>query len=70
MSIFHDSELVDNIRKAKQPIKIATNAGSRAVFSEANVEGFGTVWYDEKFKNCKGQVYHDESLIADCRSGQ
>ena len=47
MSIFHDNELVDNIRKAKQPIKIATNAGSRAVFSEANVEGFGTVWYDE-----------------------
>ena len=47
MSIFHDNELVDNIRKAKQPIKIATNAGSRAVFSEANVKGFGTVWYDE-----------------------
>ena len=47
MSIFHDRELVDDIRKAKQPIKIATNAGSRAVFNEANVEGFGTVWYDE-----------------------
>ena len=47
MSIFHDRELVSGIRKARQPIKIATNTGSRAVYNEADVEGFGTVWYDD-----------------------
>ena len=47
MSIYHDCELVSGIRKAKRPIKIATNAGSRAVYNEADVKGFGTVWYDD-----------------------
>ena len=43
MSIFHDRELVSGIRKAKQPIKITTNAGSRAVCNQADIKGFGTV---------------------------
>ena len=48
MSIFHDKDLVYDIKKADYPIKIATNAGSRIVSKQAMVAGFGSVWYDEE----------------------
>ena len=38
---------MSGIRKAKRSIKIATNAGSRAVYNQADVKGFDTVWYDD-----------------------
>ena len=47
MSIFHDKELVYDIKKSEHPIKVATNAGSRIVSKQAMVAGFGRVWYDE-----------------------
>ena len=47
MSIFHDQELVYDIVKADNPIKIVTNAGTRIVSEQAMVAGFGKVWFDE-----------------------
>ena len=36
------------ISKAEQPtLEMATNAGMRLTNQEANIAGFGTVWYDE-----------------------
>ena len=47
LSIFANPELVDGIRKSKSTLEMATNAGTRLTNQEANVPGFGTVWYDE-----------------------
>ena len=48
MSIFHDRELVNDVVKADNPIKIVTNAGTRIVSEQAMVAGFGKVWFDEQ----------------------
>ena len=48
MSIFHDRELVYDIVKADNPIKIVTNAGTIIVSKQAMVAGFGKVWFDEQ----------------------
>ena len=48
MSIFHDRELVYDVVKADNPIKIVTNAGTRIVSKQAMVAGFGKVWFDEQ----------------------
>ena len=47
LSIFANPELVEGIRKSKSTLEMATNAGMRLTNQEANVPGFGTVWYDE-----------------------
>ena len=47
LSIFANPELVEGIRKSKSTLEMATNAGTRLTNQEANVPGFGTVWYDE-----------------------
>ena len=47
-SIFANPELVEGIRKSNSTLEMATNnAGTRLTNQEANVPGFGTVWYDE-----------------------
>ena len=47
LSIFANPELVEGIRKSKSTLEMATNAGMRLTNQEANVPGFGTIWYDE-----------------------
>ena len=47
LSIFANPELVEGIRKSKSTLEMATNAGMRLINQEANVPGFGTIWYDE-----------------------
>ena len=48
MSIIHYQELVYDVVKADNPIKIVTNAGTRIVSEQAMVAGFGKVWFDEQ----------------------
>jgi hypothetical protein len=40
--------LVMNIRVSKQPLTMATNAGTKIFKYEADIEGFGTVMHDEE----------------------
>ena len=47
LSIFANPELVEGIRKSKSTLEMATNTGTRLTNQEANVPGFGTIWYDE-----------------------
>ena len=47
LSIFANPEPVEGIRKSKSTLEMATNAGTRLTNQEANVPGFGTIWYDE-----------------------
>ena len=47
LSIFANSELVEGIRKSKSTLEMETIAGTWLTNQEANVPGFGTVWYDE-----------------------
>ena len=47
LSIFANPELVEGIRQSKSTLKMATNTGMWLTNQEANVPGFGTVWYDE-----------------------
>ena len=47
LSIFANPELVEGIRKSKSTLEMATNTGTRLTNQEANVPGFGTMWYDE-----------------------
>ena len=47
LSIFASLELGEGIRKSKSSLDMATNAGTRLTNQEANVPGFGTIWYDE-----------------------
>ena len=39
-------DFVTNIRVAKKPIRMQTNAGSKVVTLEADVAGIGTAYYD------------------------
>ena len=45
--ILDNGSLVEGIRKSKSTLEMATNAGTRLTNQEANVPGFGTVWYNE-----------------------
>ena len=45
-STFPNPRMVHGIRKATNPIKLATNAGELELKWKATVQGFGTVWYD------------------------
>ena len=47
LSIFANPELVKEIRKSKSTLELATNAGTRLTHQEADVPGFGTVWFNE-----------------------
>ena len=47
LSIFVNPELVEEIRKSKSTLEMATNAGTRLTNQQANLPGFGTIWYDE-----------------------
>ena len=47
LSIFANPELVEGIRKSKSTLEMATNTGTWLTNQEANVPGFGSVWYDE-----------------------
>ena len=43
---FANSDLVTEIKMAKQPIMMSTNAGTKVIGLEATVKGFGKVYYD------------------------
>ena len=47
LSVFANPELVEGIRKSKSTLEMATNVGMRLTNQEANVPGFGTIWYDK-----------------------
>ena len=47
MSLSNGKGLVRNVRLAKSPGEIATNAGTRTVRHKAEVASYGTVWIDE-----------------------
>ena len=48
LSLFSNPELVERIQESKNILEMATNAGTRVSNKEADVPGFGTVWYDER----------------------
>jgi hypothetical protein len=41
-------DLVTNIRVSKQPLTMATNAGTKILRYEGDTEGFGTAMHDEE----------------------
>ena len=45
---FMNKELVGTIWKAKHPLVMTTNAGTRLLESQAEVIGFGKAWFDEE----------------------
>lgn len=45
---FMNPELVRDIRVSKNPIAMATNAGTKPMNLEANVEGYGKAYYDSE----------------------
>ena len=45
LSIFSNPEMVEGVHKSKCNLKMATNGGTRVSSQEADVLGFGTVWY-------------------------
>ena len=47
LSIIANPELVDGICKSKSTLEMATNAGMWLTNKEADVPGFGEVWYNE-----------------------
>ena len=47
LSIFANPDLVEEIQKSKSTLEMATNAGMRLTNQQANLPGFGTIWYDE-----------------------
>ena len=56
LSIFANPELVEGIHKSKSTLEMATNAGMRLSNQEANVPGFGNVWYDEGALLCMNTI--------------
>ena len=47
LSLFSNPELVQDIRTSSKTLSLATNAGIKQSNREANVPGFGKVYYDE-----------------------
>jgi hypothetical protein len=47
LSLFSNPDLVQNIRTSSKTLLLATNAGVKQSNYEANVPGFGKVYYDE-----------------------
>jgi hypothetical protein len=47
LSLFSNSELVENIRTTGRTLALATNAGVKHSNKKATVPDFGTVYYDE-----------------------
>jgi hypothetical protein len=47
LSLFSNPDLVQNIRTSSKTLSLATNAGVKQSNCEANVPGFGKVYYDE-----------------------
>ena len=48
LSIFANSDMVNNIRKSDTILQLATNAGTRESNQIADVPDYGTVWYDAR----------------------
>ena len=48
ISIFKDKHLVENIRTAKNKLMLYTNAGKKIISKEADIPGYGSVFFDEK----------------------
>ena len=42
-----NGEMLENIRVSRNPIVMSTNVGSKEINLEADLHGFGTVYYDE-----------------------
>jgi hypothetical protein len=47
-SIYANPALVKNIRKAEHPLMLQTNGGVLVVTQEAELPGYGKVWFDER----------------------
>ena len=47
-SSFKSRRLVRNIRASKHPVTVITNAGSTKINQKADLDGIGTVWFQEK----------------------
>ena len=43
---FANGEMLENIRVSRNPIVMSTNVGSKEINLEADLYGFGTVYYD------------------------
>ena len=48
ISIFKDKHLVENIRTAKNKLMLYTNAGKKIISKEADIPGYGSVFYDKE----------------------
>ena len=46
MSLFANPDLVEKIRESKNTLELHTNTGCKSNKTEADVPGFGTVWFD------------------------
>ena len=46
MSLFANPDLVEKIRESKNTLELHTNTGCKRNKTEADVPGFGTVWFD------------------------
>ena len=47
IGIVKDKKLMDKIKPSKSMLELATNAGRKRIMEEAEVPGYGTVWFDE-----------------------
>ena len=47
LSLFGNPKLIEGIRESKTTLELATNAGTKRSNQEADVPGFGRVWYDQ-----------------------
>ena len=47
IGIVKDKKLVDKIKPSKSMLELATNAGRKKITQEAEVPGYGTVWFDK-----------------------
>jgi hypothetical protein len=61
---FMNSDLVTNIKTAKQPVMMTTNAGTKVIGLEGHVKGFGTVYYDPSMM---ANIFGLSEMVDRCR---
>jgi hypothetical protein len=61
---FMNADLVTNIKMAKQPVAMNTNAGTKVIGLEGKVKGFGTVYYDPSMM---ANIFGLSEMVDRCR---
>ena len=47
LSLFGNPKLIEGIQESKTTLELATNTGTKCSNQEADMPGFGRVWYDQ-----------------------